>query len=223
MKKKENNEKQIEVEKILLELSALEQKALFEKYQTDEEGLDPVQASDRLEEYGRNIIDFGKEKSLAVRIKDAIINPFNIVLLVVAMITFVTDVVMAEEPSFATFIMLVAVIIISASISFVQEEKSNNAAKKLQGMITTKLDVIHTIRTPKLPFINDRASIQLTLSTLAIIAVTLLIGFTGIAGFFSLPVMPVSYMLWLALLMVVYMIFAQIMKVIYIRKHKDWY
>ena len=142
MKKKEDNGKQIEVEKILLELSGLEQKALFEKYQTDEDGLDPVQASDRLEEYGRNIIDFGKEKSLAVRIKDAVINPFNIVLLVVAMITFVTDVVLAEEPSFATFVMLVAVIIISASISFVQEEKSNNAAKKLQGMITTKLDVI---------------------------------------------------------------------------------
>ena len=124
------------------ELSAMEQKALFEKYQTDEDGLDPIQASDRLEEFGRNIIDFGKEKSLAVRIKDAIINPFNIVLLVVAIITFITDVVLADEPSFATFIMLVAVIIISASISFVQEEKSNSAAKKLQGMITTKLDVI---------------------------------------------------------------------------------
>ena len=142
MKKKENNERKGEVEKILLELSGLEQKALFEKYQTDEDGLDPIQAADRLEEYGRNIIDFGKEKSLAVRIKDAIINPFNIVLLVVALITFITDVVMAEEPSFATFIMLVAVIIISAVISFVQEEKSNNAAKKLQGMITNKLDVI---------------------------------------------------------------------------------
>ncbi|MBP5775371.1 MAG: HAD-IC family P-type ATPase, partial [Clostridiales bacterium] len=142
MKKKENNVKQAEVEKTLLELSSLEQKALFEKYKTDEDGLDPVQAADRLDEYGRNIIDFGKEKSLAVRIKDAIINPFNIVLLVVALITFITDVVMADEPSFATFAMLVAVIIISATISFVQEEKSNNAAKKLQGMITNKLDVI---------------------------------------------------------------------------------
>ena len=142
MKKKENTERRNEVEKVLLELSAMDQKALFEKYETDEYGLDPVQASDRLEEYGKNIIDFGKEKSLAVRIKDAIINPFNIVLLVVAMITFATDVVMADEPSFATFIMLVAVIIISATISFVQEEKSNNAAKKLQGMISTKLDVI---------------------------------------------------------------------------------
>ena len=142
MKRKENTERRNEVEKTLLELSAMEQKDLFAKYETDEYGLDPVQAADRLEEYGRNIIDFGKEKNLAVRIKDAIINPFNIVLLVVAMITFVTDVVLAEEPSFATFIMLVAVIIISATISFIQEEKSNNAAKKLQGMITTKLDVI---------------------------------------------------------------------------------
>ena len=142
MKKKENNVKQAEVEKTLLELSGMEQKALFEKYQTDEDGLDPVQAADRLEEYGKNIIDFGNEKSLAVRIKDAIINPFNIVLLVVALITFITDVVMADEPSIATFAMLVAVIIISATISFVQEEKSNNAAKKLQGMITNKLDVI---------------------------------------------------------------------------------
>ncbi len=142
MKRKENPERRGEVEKILLELSGLDQKALFEKYETDVYGLDPVQAADRLEEYGRNIIDFGKEKNLAVRIKDAIINPFNIVLLVVAMITFATDVVLADEPSFATFIMLVAVIIISATISFIQEEKSNSAAKKLQGMITTKLDVI---------------------------------------------------------------------------------
>ena len=53
MKRKEDPERRGEVEKILLELSGMEQKALFEKYQTDEEGLDPVQASDRLEEYGR--------------------------------------------------------------------------------------------------------------------------------------------------------------------------
>ena len=142
MKRKENTERKGEVEKILLELSGLEKKALFDKYQTDVDGLDPIQATERLDEYGKNIIDFGKEKNLAQRISDAIINPFNIVLLVVAAITFVTDVVLSDEPSFATFIMLVAVIIISAVISFVQEEKSNNAAKKLQGMITNKLDVM---------------------------------------------------------------------------------
>lgn len=142
MGRKENPARRDEVEKVLLGLSGLEQKELFEKYETDEDGLDPVQAADRLEKYGRNIIDFGKEKSLPVRIKDAVINPFNIVLLVVATITFFTDVVLSDEPSIATFAMLVAVIIISATISFVQEEKSNSAAKKLQNMITNKLAVI---------------------------------------------------------------------------------
>ena len=90
------------------------------------------------------------------------------------------------------------------------------------GVISQTM-VIHTIRTPKLPFIGDRASIQLTLSTLAVIAVTLIIGFTGVSTLFDLPTMPLSYMLWLVILMVVYMVFAQIMKVIYIKRHKDWY
>ena len=90
------------------------------------------------------------------------------------------------------------------------------------GVISQTM-VIHTIRTPKLPFINDRASIQLTLSTLAIIVVTLLIGFTGISTFFTLPTMPITYLPWIIGLMLVYMIFAQIMKTIYIKKHKDWY
>ena len=90
------------------------------------------------------------------------------------------------------------------------------------GVISQTM-VIHTIRTPKLPFINDRASVQLTLSTLAVIAVTLIIGFTGVSTLFDLPTMPLSYMVWLAILMLVYMVFAQIMKVIYIKRHKDWY
>lgn len=139
MKRKESDDRRQEVEGKLIALSAMEQKELFEKYEVDEYGLDPVQASDRLDEYGRNIIDFGKEKSLAVRIKDAIINPFNIVLLVVA-----------------------------------------------------------------------------------VIAVTLLIGFTGISSLFGLPTMPIIYMAWLAGLMVVYTLFAQFLKTLYIKKHKDW-
>jgi len=142
MKRNNKNDRREGVEKKLLELSGMEENALFEAYQTDAEGLDPIQAADRLEEHGRNVIDFGNEKGLFGRIKDALINPFNIVLIAVAIITFITDVVIADEPSYATFIMLIAVIVISAVISFVQSEKSNSAAKKLQNMITNKIDVI---------------------------------------------------------------------------------
>ena len=82
--------------------------------------------------------------------------------------------------------------------------------------------VIHTIRTPKIPFVQDRASFQLTLSTVLVVLTTLLIGFTGIALLFDLPVMVPSYALWMAGLMLVYMVLAQILKSLYIRLNKEW-
>ena len=78
------------------------------------------------------------------------------------------------------------------------------------GVITQTI-VIHTIRTPKIPFIQDNASKQLYLSTALVVLVTLLIGFTPIAGLFTLEVMVPAFGAWMALLMVVYMVLAQIM------------
>ncbi len=135
-------ENRIQVEKKLTEISRLSDEEVLNLLQTDAEGLNPLEASSRLEEYGKNIIDSGNENNLFQRVKEAIINPFNIVLLGVAGITFVTDVIVAEKPSWSTFLMLVIVILISGIISFVQTEKSNNAAQKLQKMISNRLDVI---------------------------------------------------------------------------------
>ncbi len=89
------------------------------------------------------------------------------------------------------------------------------------GVISQTL-VIHTIRTPKIPFIQDRASKQLTLSTALVVAATLLIGFTGIARLFALPVMVPGFALWLVVLMAVYCLLAQVLKRIYIRINKEW-
>ncbi len=63
-------------------------------------------------------------------------------LLIVAAVTLVTDVIIAEKPSWATFLMLIFVVAVSGIISFVQAEKSNSAAEKLQNMISNKIDVI---------------------------------------------------------------------------------
>ncbi len=137
-----NEEKKQLVEKELAYISTLSDEDLFKKLNTDEEGLNQVEASDRLEEYGKNIIDTGNENSLFKRVREAIINPFNIVLLIVAGVTLVTDIIIPKEKSYATFIMLIFVVAISSIISFVQSEKSNNAAQKLQKMISNKIDVI---------------------------------------------------------------------------------
>lgn len=131
-----------QVEKDLIALSRLDDPELFARYKTDSEGLNQVEAAERLEEYGRNIIDVANENNLFSRVKEALINPFNIVLMIVAVVTLLTDVILAEQPSPATFIMLVVVILISGVISFVQSERSNSAAQKLQKMISNKIDVI---------------------------------------------------------------------------------
>ena len=89
------------------------------------------------------------------------------------------------------------------------------------GVISQTI-VIHTIRTPKIPFIQDRASNQLILSTSLVVLVTLLIGFTGIANWFDLPVMVPSFGWWLVILMVIYMVLAQILKGVYIKINKEW-
>lgn len=101
-----------------------------------------MEAAERLEEYGRKIIDVSSENSLLSRVKDALINSFNIVLMIVAAVTLFTDVILSDKPNPATFIMLVLIIIILGVISFVQSEKSNNTAQKLQKMIAKKIDVI---------------------------------------------------------------------------------
>ena len=67
-----------QVEKKLTELSRLSDEEILNLMKTDTEGINQVEASARLEEYGPNIIDSGNENNLFERVKEAIINPFNI-------------------------------------------------------------------------------------------------------------------------------------------------
>lgn len=139
MQKKENKRS---AEKIIAEYAKKDINKLFSELNSRETGLNQIEADERLGEYGKNIIDIQNSNNLFERLKEAIINPFNIVLIVVAIITYITDVIIAETPSYATVVMLVIIVILSAVISFIQTEKSNSAAKKLQKMITNKIDVI---------------------------------------------------------------------------------
>ena len=139
MPKKENKRS---VENVIVDYAKKDINQLFLDFNTRKTGLNQIEADERLEEYGKNIIDIQNSNNLFARLKEAIINPFNIVLIVVAIVTYITDVIIAETPSYATVVMLVIIVILSAVISFIQTEKSNSAAKKLQKMITNKIDVI---------------------------------------------------------------------------------
>ena len=89
------------------------------------------------------------------------------------------------------------------------------------GVISQTL-VIHTIRTHKLPFASGKAGRELIISTLAVVAVTLVIGMSDLAYILDMKPLPYTYLIYLAILMVVYMLIAQIMKNIYIKRFKKW-
>ncbi len=135
-----DNHKKIEIE--LKEKSILEQKKLLEKYNVTLEGYNELEAAEKLEQVGKNKIRTKQEKSFLKRIQEAIINPFNVVLILVGMVTFLTDIVFTKQPSYATFILILVTVFVSAVISFREQEKSNQAAKKLEKMVTNKVDVI---------------------------------------------------------------------------------
>jgi len=135
-------EKQKLVEANLRIGSLLPVEELYRKYGSSEEGLSIVEIGDLLDEYGENRIDLGDAPSLWKQIRDSLINPFNIVLLVVAVISFITDILLPAVRDYATFILIMSTVIISALISFIQSAKSDSAARKLRNLITNKIEVI---------------------------------------------------------------------------------
>ncbi len=139
---KQNLEKQKDLEKSLKRYSKLKKEELFKEYNTSEAGISIVDLEERLEEYGKNTIDVKNNNTIWHRLKEAFINPFNIVLILVALVTFVTDVIITKPSDYSTFILIISTILVSATISFVEQAKSDKAAKKLQSMILNKIDVI---------------------------------------------------------------------------------
>ena len=89
------------------------------------------------------------------------------------------------------------------------------------GILSQTL-IIHLIRTSKIPFFESKSSKQLLVSTFSVVAIALFISFTDIAIFFDLHRLPYKYLLWLALLQVIYITLVQIYKRFYIKKNSEW-
>ncbi|MCL2772870.1 MAG: magnesium-translocating P-type ATPase [Oscillospiraceae bacterium] len=81
--------------------------------------------------------------------------------------------------------------------------------------------VIHMIRTPKLPFIQSRASAPVTLLTFTGIAVLTVIPFTFIGKAIGLEALPPVYFAWLVLTIFLYMVLATVFKKIFVKKYGE--
>lgn len=120
----------------LKEMLLLKEEALFDVLGTSKQGLSTKHAKQRLDENGLNMLSQGKRQGLIVGFVNALINPFNVILLIVIAITFITDILINNTGDYLTLTLLGLIIIISTLISFIQEERSSQASDKLLEMVS---------------------------------------------------------------------------------------
>lgn len=82
--------------------------------------------------------------------------------------------------------------------------------------------VIHMIRTPKIPFIQSRASKILTFTTFMGIALLTIIPFTFIGKSIGLTSLPIVYFVFLICVILSYMLLVTFIKKLYIKKYNEW-
>ena len=90
----------------------------------------------------------------------------------------------------------------------------------IESMWTQAL-VIHMIRTPKIPFVQSRASTPVLLLSFAGIAAVTAIPFTGLGTILGFAKLPPVYFAWLALTVVCYMLLATAVKKLYVRRYGE--
>jgi len=133
-----NIAKQItEAKERLLFASSNDKKLLFTKYNITEKGYREETVEEMRDKYGRNEITAQKGDSLLKKFVESFVNPFTIVLLLLAIISFFTDILYAApgEKDPTAVIIVLLMVMISGALRFIQEARSDKAAEKLGEMV----------------------------------------------------------------------------------------
>ena len=91
----------------------------------------------------------------------------------------------------------------------------------IEGLLSQTL-IVHMIRTRKIPFIQSRASWQVTGLTGLIMAIGILLPFTSFGSSIGLQPLPLSYFPWLIAILFAYCLLTQTVKNWYIRRFVKW-
>ncbi len=121
----------------------------------------PLASDDQVEEYVIYMAKMSSQKvkkiPLIKKIYESIINPFTVILLVIALVSLVTNVWLAkpgqEDPT--TSIIIVVLVLISGGIRFVQELRSDKAASNLSRMIVNTATVVRDGKNKKFRSMNS--------------------------------------------------------------------
>jgi len=136
---------------VLVDLAQLDNEQALHQLESSVEGLLESDAEARLQRYGQNAVAHEDHQSIAMQMLRRVRNPLNVMLLTLACISLVMG---DHEAAIIIFIMVV----LSVSLAFLQERRSNKAAEKLRAMVHTTATVLRKAYTLAAPFAQASAA-----------------------------------------------------------------
>lgn len=126
------------------EVASQGKSAFLSTLQSHELGLSTAEVKERFNTYGLNEVAHEKAPKWHVQFFEAFLNPFIGVLVVLAIISLITDVIIQApaDRDYTTVIVISIMVMLSAMLRFVQEFRSNQAAEKLKSMVKTTATVL---------------------------------------------------------------------------------
>ncbi|MEV8520686.1 magnesium-translocating P-type ATPase [Dyella marensis] len=91
----------------------------------------------------------------------------------------------------------------------------------VESLLTQTL-IVHMIRTKRIPFLQSVAAAPVLGLTTAIIAIGLLLPYTGLGAKIGMMPLPPVYFAWIALTVLTYCVLTQLVKLLYIRRYGRW-
>lgn len=109
--------------------------SLYQHFQSSEHGLTQSQWRSNLEKYGKNQLPIEKGEWVVIRFLRSFLSPLSLLLIILSVLSYLTG-----EHSGA--FMIAIMVFLSTILTYTQEYKSNNAAKKLIALVSAKAQVI---------------------------------------------------------------------------------
>ena len=116
---------------------------IYQDIGASSDGLSHEQVEVMREKYGANCFAGRKNDTMLHRLRRAFINPFNVILFILGIISLVTDVLLVSDFSknASTAIIIFSMILISGTIRLIQELRAKNAAQQLDRLIHESITV----------------------------------------------------------------------------------
>jgi Mg2+-importing ATPase len=124
----------IRVSPIVVECAAMDAAHVYARLNSRPEGLTGLEARERLEQYGPNVLAKDQRAGVGKLLWGALLNPLVLLLAALATISLATG-------DLRSAVVMLSMIVLSVALKLIQETRADNAAAKLKAMISVTATV----------------------------------------------------------------------------------